>query len=165
MLLQFGSEHVVIDDQSTTVAVKGGIAEHIQVSVQRPNFKGTKAEDFTAKTKAEFKQAATLIVGASNLYKDTTPYWSRPFSMSWKVGQIQREDGLARVPLAKVEAGLRRSGTHGMMIDMTGDTRDMYEFYNLPATTTLSQARDKASALKDLAFGVTVRRNGFAMRI
>ena len=40
MLFQFGSEHVVINDQSNVTVVKGNIAEHVQVSVQCPNFKG-----------------------------------------------------------------------------------------------------------------------------
>jgi hypothetical protein len=106
MLFQFGSENVVINDQSTTADVKGDIAEYVQVSVQCPDRKGVKAEDFTAKTKTAFMQAATLLVGASDLYKDTTPHWSRPFNLSWKGRQMQRDDGLAKVPLGKVEAVL-----------------------------------------------------------
>ena len=33
MLLQFGSEHIVIDDLSATAKVKGDIAEYVQISV------------------------------------------------------------------------------------------------------------------------------------
>ena len=89
---------MVINDQSTTADVQGDIAEYVPVSVQCPNLKGVKAEDFTAKTKMAFMQAATLLVGASKPYMDTTPHWSRPSNLSWKGGQMQREDGLAKVP-------------------------------------------------------------------
>jgi len=52
-----------------------------------------------------------------------------------------------------------------MIIDMTGDTRGLYDYYNLAPATTTVQARGQASALKDLAFGITMRRHGYAIRI
>ena len=165
MLFQFGSEYVVINDQSPVTVVKGDIAEYVQVSVQCPNLNGTNADEFTAKAKSKFKEAATLIVQACNLYKDDVPYWSRPWTMQWKGGQLQREDGLARVPLSKVETVLRRSGLHDMIVDMTGDTRDLYDYYNLAPSVTMVQARGQASALKELAFGITMRRDCYAIRI
>jgi hypothetical protein len=133
--------------------------------VQCPNLKGVKADDFTVKTKTAFVQAATLLVGASNLYKDTVPHCSQPFNLAWKGGQMQREDGLAKIPLGKVEAVLRRSGLHDMVFDVVGDMRDLFDFYNLAPATTIIQARGHASTLKDLAFGITMRRNGYAIRI
>ena len=165
MLLQFGSEYVVINDQSTTAEVKGDIAEFVQISVQCPNFKGTKADDFAAKAKSSFKETATLVVQASNMYKDHVPYSSRPWTMQWKGSQLQREDGIARVPLNKVETVLRRSGLHDTILDLVGDTRDLYDYYHLAPSVTMLEARGLASSLKEIAFGITMRRNGFAIRI
>jgi len=123
------------------------------------------ATEFTAKAKSNFKEAATLMVQACNLYKDEVLYWSRPWTMQWKGRQLQREDGLAKVPLNKVETVLRRSGLNDMIIDLTGDTRDLYDIYHLAPSVTMVQARGHASALKEMAFGITMRPNCFAIRI
>ena len=163
MLLQFGNEHIIIDDLSAQAKVVGDIAEFVQISVQYLNMADSK--DFAVKAKADFAKIATLAIGADNLHKDTVPFWTRPWEVPWKGGKLQRADGFAKISIAKIETVLRRSGFNDVIFDLVGDTRDIYGLYNLPSATTIVEARKHSAALKDTSFGVKQRNNCFALRI
>jgi len=130
MIFQFGGEHIIFDDMSAKAQVKGDIAEYVQISVQCLNL--AQSTGFVAKAKADFAKTATLAIGASNLHKDTHPFSTRDLEVPWKGGKLQRVDGYAKIAIKHVEDVLRRSGQNDVIFDLTGDTRDVYELYNLP---------------------------------
>ena len=163
MIFQFGSEHIIFDDLSAKAKVKGDIAEFVQISVQCLNLAGSK--DFGTKARADFIKTATLAIGTSNLYKDTVPFSTRDIEVPWKGGKLQRVDGYAKISIKQVEDVLRRSGLSDVIFDLTGDTRDVYDLYNLPGATTIEEARKHSVTLKDTSFGVKQRNHGFALRI
>ena len=140
-------------------------ANFVQISIQYPDFDGTK--DFETTARKNFAKEVTLAIGADLLHNETLPACTRyrP-DMPFNKDKINTMEGKALIKRILMEQLRKRSGLGKYFFkDWPGSGNPKDSILRPGPLATIAQARAASAKLGQLSQGLVLTKTGVAIKV